>query len=206
MALMTTSREALDAGRQLWKPTRVKRRDVSLRVLVRDLTNQGELVIEFAVRVLLGQDLRLAQDWAPLLKASKVRPRANMRVPVARKQEAKERLKKLRAALGALPDPPEISMDDRRWAAQFLMAYGWGTPPRMETIGDDDAPVRPQMSVLAIRAAEIVEEFQPQGVEEEARLARILAVISEPKRPMTMVRTETGEYVPPLSAPTRLPS
>src|SRR3990167_8959539 len=42
MALMTTSREALDAGRQLWKPTRVKRRDVSLRVLVRDLTNQGE--------------------------------------------------------------------------------------------------------------------------------------------------------------------
>lgn len=197
MAAMVMNAGFNATTRKMWKPGRRKDK-LSMQALIQELTNNGELVVEFAVRVLLGQDLRLATDWVPLLKAGKIRPRRNG-IPVQTKADATVRLRKLRRALGVIPDAPEITMDDRRWAAQLLLGYGWGLPGRMEPGGDPGDRIG--STALAIRAAEIVEEFQPQGAEEEGRLARILAVISAEKRRMPTIVTETGEVISPRDLP-----
>lgn len=173
------------ANKTMWKPT-TRRNRRALQGLIQDLTNNGELVVEFAVRVLLGQDLRLARDWVPLIRAANgiKRPRGT-KMPT--KADGQSRLNQVRKALAAMPDPPEITMDDRRWAAQFLMAYGWGLPSR-----SSPTPEPPGESALAVRAAEVLNEFQPNGAEEEARLARIMAAIDG--RPIPLAQDASGTY------------
>ena len=190
--------------RRMWAPgmpsNKVGKRR-PLMALIRDLTNDGELVVEFCIRVLLGQDLRLAQDWLPLLRAGRGRLRraknsvfdtnGRNRTSAA----ARKRLTAIRQALATLPEPPPISMEDRRWAAQTLLAYGWGLPGRMlEDLGDESS-VGPNKTptALALKAAEIMEEFQPRSVEEAERLKRILAVLEEPQ-PQTLVRAPDGTF------------
>lgn len=183
------SKESLEAGAlnalpYMWKPGvggggrgLPARGNKTLRECIREATAGGTLLAEFAIRVLLGQDLRLYREFAPLMIKTKNGGKPGTVAETTTPQRYKAALKRLQDAMCLLEEPPKITMDDRRWAAQFLAAYGWGLPgraPDHKEEGDADRD-------LVQRANALVRDFTPQGPEEQARLKRVLEMIEDPE-------------------------
>ena len=151
----------------LWKPgssgnKNGNRSVVPLRRLIKQMSEDGEVLVEFCMRIVLGQDLRLAPDWEPLEST---------------RHGSRSRMEVLQEMLKQYPEPPVITMDDRRWAVQLLFAYGWGLPARQ---GDLPGEKSEEENDLGQRTMAAMHAFAPQSPEEQERLTRVLELIEGP--------------------------
>ena len=83
----------------------------------------------------------------------------------------------LQEMLKQYPQPPVITMDDRRWAVQLLFAYGWGLPAKQ---GDLPGEKSEEENDLGQRAMLAMQTFAPSSPEEQERLTRVLELIEGP--------------------------